>query len=163
MPGRASKDFYKADALSDILSSGKSSRFYKSLVVEKQIFVEFDAYITSEIDHGLFIFSGKLAKGVSIEQAELALANELNEFLNGSISEYELQKIKNRFVSQNTYSKANLLHKAGQLCFFELLGDISDVNKEDELYSNNSATDIIEFAKFIFQPNKRNTLHYLKN
>ena len=54
MCSRNHPDYYAFDMLSDLLSSGRSSRFVQHLVQDKQIFNSIDAYISGSIDNGLF-------------------------------------------------------------------------------------------------------------
>jgi len=55
MCSRNDKNYHATDLISDILANGKSSRFYQSLVKEKKIFSNIDAYITGDNDNGLFV------------------------------------------------------------------------------------------------------------
>ena len=63
---RMDKNYIASDLISDILGSGESSVLKKELVKKKRLFSEIDAYITGDIDPGLFIISGKLMPDVSI-------------------------------------------------------------------------------------------------
>jgi zinc protease len=49
------------------------------LVKDKQIFSEVHAYITGSLDKGMFVLEGKPLEGISIEQAEAALWEEIGE------------------------------------------------------------------------------------
>ena len=102
---RAHPDYYAFDILSDILSNGKSSRFNRHLVQEKQLFSSIDAYISGTVDAGLFHISGKPAAGVSLEEAEAAVREELNELQTALVQEHELEKVKNKFESTQIFGK----------------------------------------------------------
>ena len=54
MGSRTSQDFYTADLVSDLLSGGDSSRLYKHLVQEQRLLASVNAYISGDIDPGLF-------------------------------------------------------------------------------------------------------------
>jgi predicted Zn-dependent peptidase len=73
MEGRLSQDYYSLDVITDLLAGGESGRLYSRLVREKNLFSEINAYITSDIDPGLIVLSGKLMKGTSIDKAETAV------------------------------------------------------------------------------------------
>jgi zinc protease len=94
MAAHGDKDYYTADLLSDILSNGNSSRLYRKLIKEEGVFSELDAYITGDFDPGLFVFSGKPADGVSLEEADERLLKEIELIKNELISELELKKVK---------------------------------------------------------------------
>jgi zinc protease len=59
MCARNDEAYHTIDIISDILSRGNSSRMYKSLVKEKTLMSEVNAYVMGDIDKGLFVISGK--------------------------------------------------------------------------------------------------------
>ena len=73
MVDRKHPDYQGYDALSDVLASGRSSRLYRRLVMEKKLFTEIDSSITGDIEPGLFLLKGKLSPGISLEQGEEAI------------------------------------------------------------------------------------------
>src|SRR5690606_11786167 len=64
MPSRTEEGYYIADLISDLLSQGQSSRLYRRLLKDQEIFGEINAYITGSTDAGLFIVEGKPLPGV---------------------------------------------------------------------------------------------------
>ena len=82
------------------------------LVQEKQLFSSIDAYISGTLDAGLFHISGKPAAGVSLEEAEAAVREELNELQSALIQEQELEKVKNKFESTQIFGNINYLNVA---------------------------------------------------
>ena len=123
---RAHPDYYAFDILSDILSNGKSSRLNRHLVQEKQLFSSIDAYISGTVDAGLFHISGKPAAGVSLEEAETAVREELNRLQNEAVTVQELEKVKNKFESTQIFGNINYLNVATNLAWFELNGAAED-------------------------------------
>jgi zinc protease len=87
MSDRLSEGYIAADMLSDILSNGKSSRLYQRLVLEQKLFSSVDAYISGELDGGLFTIQGKLNKNVPFEKAELAIQAELDKIQQEKVTE----------------------------------------------------------------------------
>ena len=73
MSERVDADFRTTDIISDILSNGNSSRMYEHLVRQRGLFSELDTYVTGEADRGLFIVSGKMAQGVSLDEGRAAV------------------------------------------------------------------------------------------
>ena len=104
MCGRRDKDYHCYDILSDILSNGRSARLTQRLIMEKRLFTEVNAYISGSVDPGLFYVTGKPAPGVSLQEADDALKNELNILCEELVSEYELQKLVNKFESTDVFS-----------------------------------------------------------
>jgi zinc protease len=151
MPDRLHPDFFTIDTLSDALGRDKSSRLYLSLKKEQNLASSISAYITGSIDEGLFVISGKLNDGVSFEDFDKALWNELNEFQSHAVSTDELEKIMNKIRTAKEFEDMGILNRAMNLCSYELLGDVSLINKESEIYNNITANDIQRVAKSTLQ------------
>lgn len=157
---RRNSKYYAVDLLSDILSNGKSSRLYQRLVQEKQLFSEINAYITGEIEEGLFVFSGNLIEGITLEQADKAITDEISEIKKQLVSEYELEKVKNKVESTLLFSETNILNKAMHLAKCELISDAELFNIESDLYRSVTREEIQEAAKEIFTIENCSTLYY---
>lgn len=160
MGKRMDEDFYSIDLVSDVLSNGQSSRIFQSLVKEKNLFSSIDAYITGEFEPGLFLITGKLVEGVSMETAEAAIWEELNKIATTKVDEYELQKVKNKVESTLVFSEISYLNKAMNLATHELLGEADDINKEVEKYQKVSVDDILNSSAKIFRKKNCSTLYY---
>src|SRR5690606_27404288 len=106
--------YYIADLISDLLSQGQSSRLYRRLLKDKEIFGEINAYITGSTDAGLFIVEGKPLPGVSIEFAEEALWIELEKMRSEYVLDYELEKVKNKTESTMVFSEMSILNKRSE-------------------------------------------------
>jgi len=161
MEGRLDKSYYTIELMSDILSRGHSSRLYKALVKEKQIFSDVHAYISGSIDTGMFVFEGKPLEGISIEQAEVAIWEQLEILKSGEIPADELTKVKNKTESTMIFSEMSLLEKGMNLAWSELLGDADMINHETEKYLAVTAAEIKEQANKLFRKDNSSTLIYL--
>lgn len=158
---RLDNDYYTTDLISDILSNGKSSRLYKKLVQEKKLFSDINAYITGEMEEGLFVFSGNAMNGVDIFEAEKAINEEIEKLKNGFIFDYELSKVKNKIESTIQFSETNILNKAMNIAKYELFGDANLVNSEFSNYAKVQTIDIKRIANELFVENNSSTLYYL--
>ena len=147
---RAHPDYYAFDILSDILSNGRSSRLNQHLVQEKQLFSSIDASISGSIDAGLFHISGKPSAGVSLEEAEAAVREELKILQNEAIAAQELEKVKNKFESTQIFGNINYLNVATNLAWFELNGAAEDMEKEVERYRAVTAGQLRTVAQTAF-------------
>ncbi|HVW96722.1 MAG TPA: pitrilysin family protein [Mucilaginibacter sp.] len=161
MCDRLDDDFYAAELLSDILSRGTSSRLYRSLVKEKQLFSEIHAYMTGSLDKGMFVFEGKPLENVSIEAAEAAIWNELETIKSNGITDEELIKVQNKTESTLIFSEMSLLDKAMNLAQFELLGDADLFNHEISKYLKVPTSQVKELANKLFRKDNSSTLLYL--
>lgn len=160
---RKDRSYHHFDLISDILSNGKSSRLYINLVKEKKMFTEINAYVSGDLDNGLFIVSGKLTAGTAIEAAEKEIDAAVYQFVTEKLGDNELQKVKNKVESVLNFSNTNVLNKAMNLAYYELLGDADMLNKEEENYASITAHDIQQTAGKYFTEQNAVTLHYLMN
>ena len=160
MPGRNHKDYYAIDLASDILSRGHSSRLNVELVKNQRLFTELNAYVTGEIEPGLFVVTGKLNDEVSWEDAEKAIDVELDKLKAELISENEIEKVKNKVETTHVYSEMDLGSKALELAYGELLGDANRMNTEMSKYRSVSREDIQNAAKTYLNDNQSNVLYY---
>jgi len=147
--------------MSDILSRGNSSRLYRNLVKEKQLFSEVHAYMTGSLDKGMFVFEGKPLENVSIETAEAAIWEELERLKTEEIPADELTKVQNKTESTMIFSEMALLDKVMNLASFELLGNADLLNQETEKYLAVTRRQIMELANQLFRKDNSSTLIYL--
>lgn len=160
MVARKEPDYYTYDVISDILANGHSARLYQRLVKEKKLFIEVNAYISGDIEPGLFYLTGKLAKKTSFEEADNAFKEELELLKVKLIEESELEKVKNKFESGQLFGEMNLLGKANNLAYFELLNKAEDLNLEIEKYRSVTAECVKQKAQKIFREENSSTLYY---
>jgi len=153
-------DFYATDLISDLLGSGPSSRLHSQLVRKQGLFSEINAFITGDVDPGLFIVSGKLMPGIDPAKAEMAVDKELEAFKNKLISPRELRKVKNKVLSALAFSGISILNKAMNLCYYGYLGDAHMVNQLADNYRSVDAEQIQAIANSIFNDANASTLFY---
>jgi len=163
MPARNDPNYQVFDLLGDILSQGQSSRLYNSLLKEQQLFSDINAYMTGSLDEGLFVVEGKLIAGVDKDVAEQAIWKELTKISTELVNELELTKVKNKSESIMAFSEMNLLDKAMNLAYYELLGDANLLNTEMEKYAAITTEQIKLAAASTFVKEKSSTLYYLSN
>ncbi len=161
--GRKSDDFNTLDLITDLLAGGESGRLYTKLVREKKLFTEINAYITSDIDPGLIFIQGKLMKGTGIDEAEDGINEVLKSLTSNEGIDEELEKVKNKFEASTVFSNSNILHKATNLAFFELLGDAGLINNEVESYRKVTREMVNEAMEKYFTQSNCSTLYYKSN
>lgn len=159
-PGRTDINYYAVDLISDLLSRGNSSRLFRNLVKEKQLFSELNAYMTGSFDKGIFIVEGKPSENVTLQTAESAIWEELERLKDDLVPADELTKVQNKTESTMVFSEISLLGKVMNLAYFELLGDADEVNNEIEKYLAVTAEDIQREAKQLFRKDNSSTLIY---
>lgn len=157
---RLSSDFYTLDLMTDLLAGGESGRLHTKLVREKKLFSEINAYISSDIDPGLLILHGKIMNGTNIYKANDEVEEVINSLKEKYVSAPEMEKVKNKYESANIYSNTNILNKALNLAYYELLGDPDMINAEVDLYRNTDRTMVLDAAAKYFGNNNCSTLFY---
>ncbi|NDV83772.1 pitrilysin family protein [Bacteroides sp. 51] len=160
MCDRYDPDYFAFDILSDILSNGQSSRLTQRLIKERRIFSSIDAHISGSIDPGLFHVIGKPAPGVSLEQAEAAVWEELKLLQDECIDASELEKVKNKFESTYIFGNINYMAVATNLAWYELLGRAEDLELEVEKYRAVTAGQLKEVAQTAFRKENCSILYY---
>ncbi len=160
MGNRLSRDFFLGDITSDILAGGDSARLYEHLIKNKRLFASVNAYITGDVDCGLFVFTGQLLPSTTEAEAEDALWAEMTDLQQNNISDYELEKVKNKFEANTLFGELNVMNKAMNLGYYEMIGDLSLINREVEIYRSLTSGDISDFASRIFRKENSSTLIY---
>lgn len=160
MPARLQEGYLEADLITDIIGFGRSAILEQELVKNGNIFASVGAYIYGSIDPGLMVFSGKMEKGQSAEQAEKALDEVVGRFINQEISPSMLEKTKNQAEAMKTYESVQLLNRAMNLAFYADLGDPELYQTEYEKKTNIPAASITTWAKRILKEENASVLYY---
>ena len=160
MCSRKDKAYYAVDLISDVLSQGNSSRLHKSLIKEKKMFSDIHAYVLGDFDEGLFVISGKLIQGISMEEADAAIWAELEKIKNEPVASDELTKVKNKMEATHVFGEVEVLNKATNLAISELLGNTNLINEEVQHYLDVTADQIRQQAQHIFKKENCSTLYY---
>ncbi len=134
--------YYAFDLLSDILSRSEASYFTEILIKQKGLFTQIEAYVSGDIDKGLFIIDGKLTDITDFETAENEILAIIESIAINGLGEKDLIKVKNKSLTSNLFSKTSVLNKAMALCYAHRLGDIELINTEKDNIKNVSEKDI---------------------
>jgi len=122
-PSVPHEDSYGLDVLSTILSGGKSSRLYKSLVYEKKLALNAGAdYSGMYLDPFLFFLWGTPAPGKDVAELEKMIYAEIEAIKSFPPSEQEVQKAKNQIEASFVFGQDSLYMQAMEIGRFELIG-----------------------------------------
>ena len=160
MGDRLSRDFFLGDMTSDLLAGGDSARLYERLIKRKRLFASTNAYISGDVDRGMFVFTGQLLPSTTETEAEAAIWEEIDDMKAGNITEYEVEKVKNKFEANTLFGELNVMNKAMNLGYYEMIGDLRLINREVEIYRSLQATDVADFSKRTFRKENSSTLIY---
>lgn len=157
---RCGNSYHACDLLSDVLGTGASSRLYKELVQNRRIFNSIDASISGEIETGMFIINGKLNKGISIEEGERAIQEEIEKLQKVKVEPNEIEKVINSFEAEHLVSNLNYTDKAANLAYHELIGKAEDINSEVDKYKQLTPEILQQAAIDTLCENNCSTLFY---
>lgn len=106
VPQHGTPDADYLDLVSDVLSSGKTSRFYKRLVYDDQIATSTFAYVDLREIAGQFVIQATARPGSdeaavkrNLDQVEKELDEELARFLKDGPTPEELQRVKTDYAA----------------------------------------------------------------
>ncbi|MBI2418159.1 MAG: insulinase family protein, partial [Ignavibacteriales bacterium] len=99
VPQRNAEETVYLDLLSDVLSSGKTSRLYKRLVYDEQIATNVSAYIDMRELSSQFYVEALVKQGESVEKVEKAINEEMQKLLTRGMTKTELEKIKTGYFA----------------------------------------------------------------
>lgn len=160
MCDRLAPEYHATDLVSDVLSLGKSSRLKNELVKKQKLFHSIDAYISGSIDNGLFIIEGQLLDGVSYEDAEKGIQQEIDKIQQTLVEDKELEKLKNKIESTERMNNVSILNRTIEMANYELLGDVNMINTELDKYAKVTVEDIRTQAQKVLQADNCSTLYY---
>ncbi|HEY8934736.1 MAG TPA: pitrilysin family protein [Cyclobacteriaceae bacterium] len=160
MPGRFHKDYYNVDLLSDILSRGQSSRLYQKLVKEKEIFTSLSSFVMGTVDPGLFVVSGRVNDGISIQDAEAEINSVFEDIVASPVQVSELEKVKNQAYSTLEFGEMEVMNRAMNLAFSALSGDANLVNEESKKIESVTVEDIQRAAREVLREENSSALYY---
>jgi len=146
----------------EILAGGESSRLYQSLVYRQQIAQQ--ASFSAELHEELGLLTSRLilASGKSIAQAEEALSEEISKVLREGVTQPELEKAKNRFLTGQLLQRETNNGKASDLGEAAVIyGDASRVNTDLAKLQAVTATEVQEALNRYISGKKKVVIEYL--
>ena len=163
MCGRRDDDYQATDLLSDVLSNGASSRFSRSLIQGTDMFSEVSASVLGSRDPGLFYVRACLSPGVDFDKASAAIDMELNKLLDGGVTQHEVDKCVNKYISNKLLDSVGYSEKASLLCSHELLWGADGLNTENDRYRSLSPAHLCQVAAQVLDQNNCSTIFYGPN
>ncbi|MDI6801032.1 MAG: pitrilysin family protein [Thermodesulfovibrionales bacterium] len=123
VPDFPHEDNFALDVLSTILSGGKSSRLYKSMVYEKRLAINaFADYHGFYKDDFLFVFGATASPKNSAEDLEKAIYDEIEKIKKEPPLEKEIEKARNQIESSFLFAQDSNYTRALYTGMFEMMG-----------------------------------------
>ncbi len=158
IPNFEHEDIVALSALSEILSSGKSSRLQKELLDKKRLVNSIYGYVMDLKDPGLFIFMAVCNEGVKAETVEKEILKEIEKLKTEGIDKKELEKVKINTKADFIFNLESSSHVADLFGSYLARGNIKPLLEYEEKLSKLSAEDIISVANKYFTDDTKTTI-----
>jgi len=158
IPNFLHEDHIALSALSELLSSGKSSRLNELLVDEKQLVNTAYAYNMELKDPGVYMFMAVCNPGVDATEVEKYILEEIEKVKAGDIKEEELNKVKKNTKSDFVFSLESSSSVASLYGSYLSRGDISPLMSYEEKIEKLKIQDLIDVANKYFKKSNSTTI-----
>ena len=147
---------YPLEVLSNIIGSGASSRFYRSLIVTQKLAVSAGVHYSGENrGPGRFIVYASPMPGTSIDKLQAAVEEQIALLIKSGVTSDELARAKNRMESKAVYARDSLSGGARVIGSALAAGlSISDVESWPERISAVTQVQIQDAIKVVFNSNR---------
>lgn len=142
---------YPGAIISSVLGGNMSSRLFQKIREERGLAYSVYSYGTAFLEGGLFTIYAGTTKESYKEVLEI-IKNEFNDIRKNGITESELQKSKNQFLSMLTFSLESSKGKMSRMANSYLLYDkVIDIDEIIEKIEKITLEDIKKTAEYLFQ------------
>jgi len=156
VPQTNSEEYFALDLLESILSSGKTSRLYKSIINEKQLAIEIGTYMDEAFDPSVIWIYAVANKDVKAEVLEKAIIDEIDKVIKEGVTDNELQKVKNQKLMVFYHTMETINGKAKTIGTYEVFfGDYKKLFSAPEDYNRVTKEEIQQVAQKYFTKDNR--------
>ena len=147
IPPGSSPDRDVLSVLGTILSGGRSSRFYESIVRQKQLSSGVGAGTDGSVGPGLFAVSGTALPGKTLKELEEAIDQEIDRVKTAPIAEWEMEKAQTGARRSFVAGLGSSLNRAIQLSENALFyNDPDRINTRADRIAKVTAADVQRVA-----------------
>ncbi len=158
MPNYEHEDIIALSVISEILSSGKSSRLQKELADKKRLVNSVYGYPMDLKDPGLFIFMAVCNEGVKAESVEKEILKEIEKLKTKGVSTRELEKVKTNTRADFIFGLESSSHVADLFGSYIARGNLKPLLEYEEKLSKLSLEDIVKAANKYFTDETKTTM-----
>lgn len=134
--------------LADILGSGKTSRFYKSLIYDKQIAQSVNASVPSSEIAGIFQIDVTAKPEKNLVEIQQTVDSIMADVLQNGVTAKEVEDALTSREVQIINSGATVFGRANTLAtYYCQTGDASGINRQWELFKGITPSEILAVAK----------------
>ncbi|HEY0625805.1 MAG TPA: pitrilysin family protein [Allosphingosinicella sp.] len=162
IPGTAHPDLPALAVMDAILTSGESSRLYKSLVYDKQLATSVIGELNDVEDGGYYAPYAIAASGKTLSKVDAALQAEIDRIRNERVTAAELNEAKNELIAASLREREIFSDRAFELGeAYVRTGDPRAADKRLAGIQKVTAADVQRVARKYLAPNARVDIRYL--
>ena len=162
VPPQGTPDYYALNMLTTLLSTGRSSWFYKQIVDKEQKAIQTGTFPLALEGPGLFIAYGICNSGVKANELEGSMQNQLDLAKKNLITKEEFDRIKNQIQNSLVNQNATDLGVAENLAQYHVFfGNTNLINTEIDKFMKVTREDIKRVADKYLTRDNRVVLYYL--
>ena len=159
IPSNLSADNDSIEVLALILGFGRSSRFYESIVRQKQLATGAAAFAPNSRGPRLFRISATPIPGKSLEDLEAAIYAEIERVKTGPITDWEIEKARNTTRRQFVSGLQSSLNRAVELAESALVyNNPGEVNTRYARLDKLTVADVQRVARQYLTPETRSVV-----
>ncbi len=142
------------DLIASVLTKGKESRLYKTLVYDQKLAQSVEASEMSQALGSTFMVSVLVRPGVDAARVEKIVLDQIATLRTKPVTEEELRRAKNGYEMAFVDGLQSIPTRARILNSYQAeLGDPGYVQKDLDRYRKATAQDLLSTAKRVLQPN----------
>ena len=143
------------DVIAFILTDGKNSRLYKSMVYEKQSAQTVRAYQDGSEIAGLLGIEVTAKPGKTLREMETAVNEEIATLLKSGVNEREIEAAVNNKEAQVINGRSTAFGRANGLAtYFTLTGDAANYTNQLDLYKGITPAEVLAEAQKVLSRHK---------
>ncbi len=158
IPNFEHEDQVALSALSELLSSGKSSFLQKKLIDEKRLVNTIYAYNMDLKDPGLFMFMAVANEGIDAKEIEKEILDTIAQIKKGDISQKDIDKIKINTKADFIFSLESSTEVASLYGSYFVRGNINPLLDYEKNVDKLTKEDLIKVANKYLNINNSTTV-----
>ncbi|MEJ2637577.1 MAG: pitrilysin family protein [Calditrichia bacterium] len=165
IPDRTHPDYYALELIERILFDGESSRFYRSLVEEKELALHTFGGGDGKFGPGLFFHFAQIKPGHTVRELEQEVLSQFDRLLNEPVTQAELEKARNKIKSDFISRQETVREISDHLCMYSMLFDDPRLLRtEIDRFLHLTREDLLTVARKYFTHAQRSVIEvYPKN
>ncbi len=162
VPSILDTDYPALQMLAELLSSGRSSRFYRNVREKKNLVTSLNADLLAEKWPGFFLIAGSTPPA-KWDAACGAIFEEIERFKHERVPEDELEKTR-RQVERAMFRELETMEgQASNMGYYQLLGDYRLADQHREAIKRVTAGAVMEVARKYLHPGNLSLVAYVPN